>query len=342
MPTYNRSHCIAKAINSLLCQKSCDYELIIVDDGSTDDTEALIKKEYANEIKKRIIVYKKIEHKGAATARNEGIRLAKGEWVGYLDSDNLMVDNFLELYRSAIEKNSLCKFFYAKMHCIGSGEIIGQEFDEELLKKANFIDIGTVVHHIECVEKCGSFDEKLKRLMDYELILRYTQFYYPVFIDKVVLEYDDSRDSNRITNNEKLDVARRYIAKKYKIDNCSSPDFLCVRGKLLLFMLKFARLLRFLSKDKYSEKRDLLMIKNSSLFDEMWYLKNLENCSIKAAEHYYRYGWKNGFNPSAKFDGNDYLKRYSDVAQKQVNPLLHYLQNGVKEGRIFVSCRDEK
>ncbi len=341
MPTYNRGYCICKAIDSLLRQKGSDYELIIVDDGSSDGTKELVRDKYSWQIEQGIIVYVEIKHKGAAVARNVGLKKAKGEWIGYLDSDNEMSENFLQLYRSELKKHPQCKIFYAKMQRIESGEIVGHKFDRDLLLKQNYIDMGTIIHHRECVVKCGNFDEKLKRFIDYELILRYTQEYQPIFIDEVVLKYDDSGDKNRITNTEKFDKARKYIAKKYGIVDYRRSDCLTFRGKLLLLLLKIGKLLKLLSKEEFLKKRDLAMIENSTLFDEKWYIKNAKINSVGAAEHYLQYGWKKGLNPSAKFDGNDYLKRYSDVAKKNKNPLLHYLQNGVREGRIFFSCESK-
>ena len=341
MPTYNRSYCIKNAIDSLLRQKISGCELIVVDDGSTDDTEKLIKESYLKEIEKGMIVYKKLRHKGAAKARNEGLILAKGTWIGYLDSDNEMTSDYILTYLDAIKKYPDSKFFYAKMHCLNSGEVVGRAFNRELLLHQNYIDMGTMLHHRECVEKCGNFDENLKRFIDYDLILRYIKFYEPIFIDKVVLEYNDFNDKKRITNTEKLVKARKYIAKKYGIEDWNFRSYITFYGKIKLFLLKIEKLIKSLPKDKYREKRNILLILHSTLFDEKWYLQHysdVANMNICAVEHYYKYGWKEGYNPSELFDGNDYLRRYPDVADRKINPLLHYLQIGAREGRRSVSC----
>ena len=77
IPAYNRAHCIRDAINSVLSQSWDDYEIIVVDDGSTDNTRQVVK-EYGEKVN---YIYQ--ENKGVSTARNTGIASAKGEWIAF-------------------------------------------------------------------------------------------------------------------------------------------------------------------------------------------------------------------------------------------------------------------
>lgn len=103
---------------------------------------------------------------------------------------------------------------------------------------------------------------------------------------------------------------------------------------------------RLISPEKYAEKRlkygykntkDYQVIARSPLFDSTWYLE--KNPDVKAAGvdpilHYLTKGWKEGRNPSSLFDGNAYLRNYPDVEQAELNPLVHFVEHGNKEGRI--------
>ena len=223
MPTYNRSFCIEKAINSLLNQTYKNFELIIIDDGSTDNTKELIEEKYPNELLDKRIVYKKLDkNQGVCKARNIGLKLARYDWIGYLDSDNEMLPDFLETFKNTISENLDDKIFYSKLY--GSdGLIVGKPFDYNSLLKDNFIDIGVFIHHKSLIKRYGNFDTTLKRLVDWDLILRYTKNEKPVFIDKALLKYSSENNYARISNSESYKIARKKIS--YKQQNFTSKIF---------------------------------------------------------------------------------------------------------------------
>ena len=99
VPAYNASNYIEKCIDSLLNQTLKDIEIIIVNDGSTDDTAEKLSK-YEDEIK--VITQKNV---GVASARNKGLSVANGEYIAYVDSDDWIDSNMFELlYNKAKEK----------------------------------------------------------------------------------------------------------------------------------------------------------------------------------------------------------------------------------------------
>lgn len=99
IPTYNRAHCLGEAIDSVLCQSFQDFELIVVDDGSIDETTTLVEK-YMNKIKLLC------QHNGGASvARNTGIKAAQGEWIAFLDSDDTWERDKLEIQMEDLRKN---------------------------------------------------------------------------------------------------------------------------------------------------------------------------------------------------------------------------------------------
>lgn len=100
LPTFNRRHCVEKMIDSVLMQDFKNYELIVIDDGSTDGTMEMLKKRYDNtDIR---IVYK--ENGGVSSARNFGMSLARGEYITFVDSDDFLLDGFFrEIYESILK-----------------------------------------------------------------------------------------------------------------------------------------------------------------------------------------------------------------------------------------------
>ena len=100
IPTYNRKHFIGKAIESVLKQTYKDYELIIVDDGSTDGTAEWITATYPN-----IRLERREVNRGSASVRNEGIRVSKGNLIAFLDSDDEWQSSFLEAQVKALQEN---------------------------------------------------------------------------------------------------------------------------------------------------------------------------------------------------------------------------------------------
>ncbi|MFA4817331.1 MAG: glycosyltransferase family 2 protein [Parcubacteria group bacterium] len=202
MPTYNRKHCIKAAIDSLLNQTYQDFELIIIDDASADGTDECLLKEYQEEIKKGKIKFLKLkENKGPSFARNEGLKMAKNEWIGYLDSDNQMHKDFLETFVKNIKDNPATEIFYAQIKSLTTQNIIGHEFDFENLLLGNYIDVGILVHSKKIYSELGGFDMGIKGVEDWDLIIKYTEKYAPKFIQKVLLDYYDGSEFERITPN---------------------------------------------------------------------------------------------------------------------------------------------
>ncbi len=218
MPTYNREDCIKNAIDSLLAQTYQRFELIVIDDGSTDGTDKYLKEIYKVAIKKRKIKYFKLRNnKGAAFARNEGLRKAKYNWIGYLDTDNLMHEHFLETFADGIEKNTNYDIFYAQIKHRQSQAIIGRPFNFDELVQFNYIDLGVFVHAAAIYKELGGFDVKLNRLIDWDLIIKYTEKYPAKFIEKILLDYDNDPIFLRISNNASFENAyKRVILNFFK------------------------------------------------------------------------------------------------------------------------------
>jgi glycosyltransferase involved in cell wall biosynthesis len=118
IPTYNRAHVIMRPIDSVLRQTFEDWELIIVDDGSTDDTKSIIESYHDNRIR-----YVWQENQERSAARNHGIALAKGEWICFQDSDDEYMLDHLQVLFDAINLNKSYSVFRTGMHIYSNGQV---------------------------------------------------------------------------------------------------------------------------------------------------------------------------------------------------------------------------
>lgn len=216
MPTYNRRFCISEAIDSALAQTYGNFELIIVDDGSTDGTEDFVRSKYADELGGGRMHFVRKENSGVCKTRNVGLRVAKGEWIAYLDSDNKLLPFYLEVFVRTIVANPDIVNMYAKQVYAWKRRTVGRPFNLEDLLEANYIDLGVYVHKRSLIDELGPFDENMTRLVDWELIIRQTKKYTPKFIDSVVMLYNDSDSGyKRITNSVRLKKNLYYIRRKH-------------------------------------------------------------------------------------------------------------------------------
>lgn len=173
MPTWNRSDVVGAAIRSVQAQRFSDWELIVVDDGSTDNTAGIMA-EFAGDPRIR---YEILPHGGQCIARNHALRLARGALVAYLDSDNIWYPDFLAAVVSLFAARPDVDCAYGAMvtdvHIRGE-RILFHPFDRNRLLVGNFIAMSTFVHRRQLFERYGGFDEALDSQEDWDMILRYT------------------------------------------------------------------------------------------------------------------------------------------------------------------------
>lgn len=216
LPTHNRAWCIRQSLDSMLAQAHSNFEIIIVDDGSEDGTEDLIRTVYADEIRSGKLRYFRIEENvGVCRARNVGLSMARNPWIAYLDSDNQVRPYFLSVFAESIVENRDKSCFYAKFIHVQTGKIVGVPFDYSRLKKANFIDLGVFVHRRDLVVSFGGFDPGLRRLVDWEFILRMTRPSEPIFIPRILMDYSDAEDDGRITRKESYHLAATSVLSRH-------------------------------------------------------------------------------------------------------------------------------
>lgn len=215
MATHNRKDKIADAINSALCQSINNFELIIVDDASTDGTSEYILEHYAKLVKSgKIRLFKNKENMRQAYSRNVGLANAKGPWICYLDDDNKMRPHFLEYFALAIALFPETKIFYSQFIKYPQRLLVGREFDYERLLEGNYTDLGVIAYHISLYQEHGGHDTRLKNWDDYDLILKLARYSTPVYLPLSLLDYND-QGHERISNTASRLLARKNIDLKH-------------------------------------------------------------------------------------------------------------------------------
>lgn len=198
LSTYNRASLLARAIESVLGQDYDDLELIIVDDASTDGTEDVVSR-FRD---RRIVFVKNRANIGAAASRNRGIGLARGDYVAFQDSDDVWLAGKLRRQVESLSDparpydacfSSYWKFGPAGIRLVpGKGEVdAGSDLFPQLLR-GNFIGLPTLLVRRDRLMEVGALDERLPRLMDWDLALRLTRSCRVFFCEEPLLLACDS------------------------------------------------------------------------------------------------------------------------------------------------------
>jgi glycosyltransferase involved in cell wall biosynthesis len=221
LPTYNRAQTLGRAIESVLNQTFFDFELIVVDDGSEDQTGRVLSR-YAGRSNVRVV---STPHRGCSAARNTGIGLAKGRYLAFQDSDDEWQPHKLAAGVAALERaGPETGVFYSDMLLIlpdGRSAILaspevkrGALVDERTLDyQVRCIGIQSAVIKRECFDTVGCFDEALPRFIDLDLLIRLSDAFGFVRSPEPLVKYylGDGISVNRPA----LVAARRHLLRKY-------------------------------------------------------------------------------------------------------------------------------
>ncbi|MBI4489748.1 MAG: glycosyltransferase [Deltaproteobacteria bacterium] len=208
--TYNRDRFLPETVESVLDQRFRDFELIVVDDGSTDDTQRVLKS-YGDRIRS---FYQ--ENRGPSAARNLGIRHARGRWVSIQDSDDLCTPEHLDALTGFVDRNPDCGMVFANGGYLGGPEhnretIIPREKSRRLAQRGvrlvdlfekSIVRLQAALMSKECLESIGGLDENLRICMDLDLSFRLFMRYPVAYLDKVVFLY--RKHGGNIGRNQEL------------------------------------------------------------------------------------------------------------------------------------------
>ena len=174
IPTFNRGYCLAESIQSVLDQSFTDFELIVVDDGSTDNTPEVMNQ--FSDIHK--ISMKK--NRGVSFARNRGMEQARGEWIAFLDSDDLWERHKLATQMKWVERHPDCHAVYTDEIWIRNGVRVNpmnkhRKYSGDIFRYCLplcIVSPSSVLLRAELLNEVGGFDESMPVCEDYDLWLR--------------------------------------------------------------------------------------------------------------------------------------------------------------------------
>lgn len=220
MPTYNRGYIIKNAIQSILEQTISNWELIIIDDASTDNTEDIVKS--FND--PRIIYIKNKRNLGANFARNRGCSIAKGDFLAFLDSDNIWTRNKLERQLKVLMHSSEdIAFVFTRVEIIDDKKVVVPDKDfkinrlEKLLRYQNVIDTNTVLLKKSVFMAVDGFDNDMPRIQDWDLFFKIIIVYHyrAIYIPEILV-YNKIQPNSISKFDCKLQKASSIFLKKYK------------------------------------------------------------------------------------------------------------------------------
>jgi len=305
MPTYNRSSLIIRAIDSVINQTYKNWELIIVDDGSCDDTEGVMKN-YLND--PRIIYIKHAINQGPAFSRNRALERSIGEYICYLDSDNILDVDFIMILANELRTNPS----YISVYCAQALFEMNQNnniergirfgpFNRALIENKNYVDIGAIMHTRAVIERYGVFNENMRCLEDWEFLLRFTSELNPKAIPCVLSYYYNSVKNNQVTynlafsdgekhvdsllkskplNNELQNQNDRSVSELYSVITYprhvkTNPVSIIIPSYECLNYLKLCinSVMTFTEKGKF----ELIIVDNESGADVQYYLSEIES-----------------------------------------------------------------
>ena len=192
IPVFNGEHTIKRALDSVFNQTFSDFEIIVVDDASTDRTVELVA-QYGSD---RLTVIRSAENRGAGAARNRGIEAARGRWIAFLDSDDAWKPEKLarqiELLKQSDQSATACATGY-QIEKKGRSLVINlnltpERFRQDILFGCTISPGSTLLLERYVFDEIGGFDESFRRLEDWDWLLRFSEHHDMVFVPEPLAE----------------------------------------------------------------------------------------------------------------------------------------------------------
>ncbi|PZF10617.1 hypothetical protein DEJ25_12330 [Curtobacterium sp. MCPF17_011] len=209
LPVYRRADVVGAAIDSVLAQEHTTWELLVVDDGSGDDTVDVVRARAAGDARIRLL---ERENGGAAAARNTGLAAATGSFIAFLDADNTWRPQHLSAALAALLEGD-APGVHTGLRMTGANNaddatapvetFRGEDGTREDLLAGNFIDLNALVVRRDVADAVGPFDEDLRRWIDWEWLLRIAAHAaVPEYVPVIGVDYDNVRDPRRVSSGQ--------------------------------------------------------------------------------------------------------------------------------------------
>jgi glycosyltransferase involved in cell wall biosynthesis len=230
MPAYNAEDFIAEAIDSILGQTCQDFELIIIDDASTDKTSVIIEQYTKKD--NRLRVYRNKSNKGIGANRSYGVKLAKGRYICWQDADDISIPERLQLQKDYLDNHpsvgvvgGFIEFFDEK----STGPVRTYAETDSSLRKSIFrynpVAQPASMFRRECFDKVGLYDESYKVSEDLEMLFRVGVYYEFANVQQVVLKYRQLESSLTRSNLRRMESTTLKLRKEYSRNSAYTFTF---------------------------------------------------------------------------------------------------------------------
>ena len=247
VPTHDRNDLLLQTLASVVAQRSVDFEVVVVDDGSTEDVPAAV----ASLADDRIRVVRNERPEGVARARNQGIEQALGEWIGFVDDDDLWAPDKLRSQLEALEGTGRRWAYTGAVNITAGGEVIGgappppPEEVAASLPRRNTVPGGgsSVVAARSLIEDVGGFDPTLYNTEDWDMWIRMARAGLPAWVPRPLLAYR-VHATNASLNVAEIISGAQEIGRRYggPVDRAAIDRYLaelCLRSGERLKGLRF-------------------------------------------------------------------------------------------------------
>lgn len=316
--SYNYQDYIKETLDSLANQTYKNYEVIIVDDGSADRSVEVIEKYTRKYDFMKLYQHAGGENRGLIETIQLGLEKSTGEYIAFCESDDYWAPNHLEekvkiitsFAKANVITNDIC-LFGSYQKCIQMEQNVLRRvrlrfrhtinhFTYADFRKENWIPtLSCCMIKKEVLLSCNLADNPRPSATDWWIYRQLVAKGNAIFYVPQQLTYW------RIHNSYNATQVDDYKLKQSTFNKQS--DLVCGWKQ-----------------GQTEENKMLKTIEKSPLFDAAWYQETYQITGVNPAAHYLYCGWKEGYNPSEKFDGNLYLSFYDDVKTAEMNPLLHY------------------
>lgn len=329
--SFNYEKFISETLDSLLMQSYHHFEVIVIDDGSKDNSIEVIKAYTKKDCRIQLFTHELHANKGLPASIQLALSHAKGEYIAFCESDDCWTETHLEEKVKIINSYPNVNIISNRVAPFGDEVSISQRkryFDcinAFLSDGGNRIDIkqNIEMNYIPTLS-CVMIKKTILEEADFKTpIPAWIDFWlYRQILKRNILYYTSQCLTNwRIHQSyNDVDICQKHAEK--------APLFFAESNHLLGIKIHGTKLVN--------------VIKHSTLFDEKYYTAHYGNelGELDAYNHYLYIGWWKGYNPSCLFSTSAYINRYFDIKLSKINPLIHYELYGRAEHRKYSSVKD--
>ncbi|TVM00934.1 MAG: hypothetical protein CV087_11655 [Candidatus Brocadia sp. WS118] len=358
VPTHNRPDTLKNTLESIASQTYKHVEAVVVNDAGEDVSSVV------DAFRERLSVIYLIhdKNKGLAAARNTGIKHASGEYIAYLDDDDLFYRNHIETLVTYLETSD-DKVAYTDAYRVCQEKEDGRyvvkqkdipysfDFDADVILAQNLFPVLCIMHKKSCLDEIGLFDESLTTHEDWDLWIRMSRKYHFAHIKKITCEYAWRTDSTSMSSEKQADFLRtmNIIFEKYREYASDKQRILDLQTAWIQHLQKVSIIIPVFNKVEYTKKccealskntpqalYELIIVNNASTDGTGDFLKGLKD-NVKILMNEKNLGFSKACNQGAALASTNYLLFLNNDTEPKkgwLEPLLNILNQDYSIGAV--------